>query len=308
MVSGVFNSLIQYVQSWQKQSPPTPSLTAQKAHVVAMATKKPFIYDISHMPATSVQGLNFAAIAIAMKGIENILEPNKTLQSLLKVPKVIQLQMFESLSITDLNALELAIGKNNKDLAEQINKVRSKKIFYEMLEMFPKPAPISFSTYCPGKTDEEKIWLFRLFYLQEMGVDFSKFNLEKPLNPVKAADFLLQKRKEINAYLATIHVLDVSGLEFYKRKKFPDAICLLTNLKELNLFNSKPKTIFDHPMPPPPWMPDHPALHRDEEEQERMKICSPEVVEKEEQDYREALEKYNYYKFKIKQYPNVKFY
>lgn len=280
-----------------------------KADAVAKTHfEKPFIYDITNLPPKSAVGQSYGALAIAMAAIDS----QKLVKRFLGVPKPVQNIILESLSINDLSALELAVGTKSEltNIVKDLQHVRVRKIFNEMLEMFPKPAPISFNSW-PELKDEEKIWLFCLFQLQEFGVDFSKspinnINFKNKRNAVKE---IIAKRMEIQAFLDSIVLLDIHQFPFVEKRKFPDVIWVLRNLKELNLFGSKRDPLdFEPPLLNYRGL-DYPDSDLTEEESAREKIFkSDDEIAEAEALFEERVKDYHFFQFKMKQYPKVKFY
>lgn len=302
----IFKSAISTFESFILGDAKEKSATV-KTHEVAIseiteapAFKKPFVYELTHTAMSSVQSQSFGVFAIATTAVEKVLEPQKLLQHLLGVSREIQKIILKNLSIKDLNALELAIrGKPEHEyLVKVLRHIRAEKIFDEMMELFPQCAPFKFQSW-PELEGDEKVWLYSLFQLQELGLDFSITplrSIKAYLNSETLRKELVDLKPQIESYLDTIHTLDLHQFYFVKKRKFPDAIYLLKNLQEVNLFGSKDissaayKPGFSCPIKP--WT----------------YFKSEKIFAREKMAYEEALKDYHFYKYKMQQYPNIVFY
>lgn len=148
---------------------------------------------------------------------------------ILKMPQELRTRMVEYLSGNDLNALELALGKDNGKFkeytpaAQQIRKliddIRPQKILSTLHPMWKEPAA---SWQIPLK---DKIWLVRV-----SEVNYYNFfaDLFKNLQPKNYPE-LLGRRASIEKFLSSITYYNACNYVGYSMK-IPDGVCLFVNL------------------------------------------------------------------------------
>lgn len=214
------------------------------------------------LPPLSADKIGNPSTKLKISGkVTAILNTSKTkwnFEKILKQPDPIRNMILKGIPANDLKALQIALSKGTAidpqlKLAQaqfhlQINKemILPKRILENKLQDILNEHPAWESALMGWKwcmlSVEDKIWLLQIYELCSLGVKIPQIDaLYQPghtscIPSQRSLELLKTDTKHaINQALAKVTILNLSNAQL---KKYPQAICLLINLQELNLTNN----------------------------------------------------------------------